>query len=280
MRMIPNVIISTSITLALTGCAFTAHESPLNSRAGTSYSSSSYNERIRYIVIHYTALNDRESLKVLTSGEVSAHYLISEKNTCKDARPCIYQLVPDDKRAWHSGKSEWNGRSHINDTSIGIEIVNLGFTADMHGHKTWYPYTSEQITSLTDLLKRLADKYNIPPENIIAHSDIAPLRKSDPGKLFPWKQLADAGLGAWPDEDTVAKYLAGRSPISTGNIFLIQQALYKYGYTEMPQTGMLDETTHKILSAFQLHFRPNNIEGFPDAETEALALALVEKYRS
>lgn len=280
MRIIPDVIIATSITLALTGCAVTDFDASFNSWADTSYSSSSFNERIRYIVIHYTALNDRESLKVLTSGEVSAHYLIPEKNTCKKAGPCVYQLVPDDKRAWHSGKSEWNGRSHINDTSIGIEIVNPGFTEDVYGHKIWYPYTSEQITSVTELLKILTDKYNIPSENIIAHSDIAPLRKSDPGKLFPWKQLADAGLGAWPDEDTVAKYLAGRSPISTGNILLIQQALYKYGYTEMPQTGVLDETTQKILSAFQQHFRPSNIEGFPDAETEALALALVEKYRS
>lgn len=115
---------------------------------------------------------------------------------------------------------------------------------------------------------------------MLGHSDIAPLRKQDPGKLFPWARLAATGIGAWPDQSTVSKYLAGRSPTSPTEVSTIQALLKQYGYDQIPQNGMLDEETRKTSAAFQMHFRPADIRGNADAETEAIARALNEKYRS
>lgn len=243
-----------------------------------SHPSQSQNERVRFLVFHYTAVEDAESLRLLTRGKASAHYLIPSIPATIHHKPVVFQLVSENKRAWHAGFSDWRGRSNLNDTSIGIEIVNDGFHEDLLGKK-WIPYHPEQLELLTRLARDIIDRYQIEPENVIGHSDIAPLRKFDPGPLFPWERLAKLGIGAWPDPQTVREYLAGHHPWSPGNVRVIQQALAAYGYT-LPQTGEKDPETLKVISAFQMHFRPSNFSGVPDKQTEAIARALVTKYRT
>jgi len=159
----------------------------------TSRSSLAQNERIRFLIFHYTAVDDATSLKLLSGENVSAHYLISDKKDNRTQKPVVYRLVSENRRAWHAGVSNWNGRVNLNDSSVGIEIVNPGFTEDMLGHKTWYPYRQQQINALAALAKEIIRRYEITPDNVLGHSDIAPLRKNDPGKLFPWKELATQG---------------------------------------------------------------------------------------
>lgn len=242
----------------------------------TSHPAQGYNERVRFLVFHYTALDDNESLQLLTTSEVSAHYLIPSYSLHNKGKRVILQLVAENKRAWHAGISEWAGRTNLNDTSIGIEIVNNGFYEGLTG-KIWSPYHKKQVLLLAHLARDIITRYQILPENVVGHSDIAPLRKYDPGPLFPWQWLAQQGIGAWPDTATVTKYLQGKHRWSAGNIVIIQRALANYGYT-IPQTGEEDDNTRRVISAFQMHFRPSNINGVADKETEAIARALVEKY--
>jgi N-acetylmuramoyl-L-alanine amidase len=269
------------ITLVLSGCETSRVKT--EERKGYyvdhAFVAAGQNERVRFLVMHYTALDDRLSLKTLTQDKVSAHYLIPQKPKYIKSKPVVLQLVDEKKRAWHAGVSTWNGRSNLNDTAIGIEIVNPGYTDKLLGGRTWYPYNEKQIAAVALLAKDIIDRYQISPDNVIGHSDIAPLRKQDPGKLFPWGTLAAIGIGAWPDQLTVNKYLSGRKPSDPADISIIQDLLKKYGYDQIPQNGILDENTRKTISAFQMHFRPTDIRGNADAETEAIARALNEKYR-
>lgn len=241
-----------------------------------SRSSLAQNERIRFLIFHYTAVDNTTSLKLLSGENVSAHYLISDQTNSRTQKPIVYRFVSENRRAWHAGVSSWNGRVNLNDSSVGIEIVNPGFTEDMLGQITWYPYKQQQISALA---KKIIRRYNITPDSVLGHSDIAPLRKHDPGKLFPWKELAAQGVGAWPDPLRVQKYLSGRMPNAPVNVFNVQTQLRRYGYDRIPLSGVMDEDTRKTIRAFQMHFRPENIDGTPDAETEAIALALNEQYR-
>lgn len=243
------------------------------------YPSQNSSERIQYVILHYTVSDDDHSIKILTKGKVSSHYLIPSHPDYKDRKPIVLQLVPEELKAWHAGDSRWLYHTSLNDSSIGIEIVNAGFQGEKKGAKGWPEFNESQITALIPLLKDIMQRYNIPPENIIGHSDIAPLRKQDPGKAFPWQRLSQQGIGAWPDPKTVNKYLAGRNVNEPANILRIQKALKFYGYSGIPLSGQLDVQTKKTLRAFQLHFRPRDIEGLADAETEAIALSLIEKYR-
>lgn len=237
------------------------------------------NERVRYLVFHYTAIDDAQSLRVLSEGDgVSSHYLINTTPPVDDGKPVVLQLVDEHQRAWHAGYSDWKDRSNINDTSIGIEIVNPGYLDTPTGRR-WYPYTPEQIDLIARLSKDIIRRYDIAPDNVVGHSDISPTRKVDPGMLFPWQALAEQGVGAWPDAATVQKYLAGRAPSDPGSVDIIQKALLKYGF-RIAQTGVMDDDTRQVISAFQLHFRTADFTGNADAETEAIALALVEKYSS
>lgn len=268
------------ITFLMLGCSSRA---PMLDRgsyyAETSFPSKSQDERIKFIILHYTVTDDKDSLDILTRGEVSANYLVLTQPKLIDEKPVVLQLVPERKRAFHAGQSHWRNRTNINDTSIGIEIVNPGFTEDTLGNQTWYRFGEGQIAAVASLVKDLMQRYQIKPEYVLGHSDIAPLRKTDPGRLFPWKQLASQGIGVWPNDELVAKYLAGRSAKDQTDVLSIQNALYTYGYSEIPQTGELDEETRLTISAFQAHFRPSDVSGNADAETESIALALVEQYR-
>ncbi|MFM1345444.1 N-acetylmuramoyl-L-alanine amidase [Yersinia proxima] len=276
-------LLSTGLLLLLAGCSSPHRDNPHQLidrgeyKVDTSTPSVAKNERVRFLVLHYTATDDAESLRLLTQGDVSAHYLVKTHPESLDGKPIVLQLVPESQRAWHAGVSYWQGRSSLNDTSIGIEIVNRGFTERML-HREWYPYNESQIELIERLTKDIVERYNIEPANVVAHSDIAPLRKSDPGPLFPWKRLATQGIGAWPDDATVAKYINGRNKSDGASVSIIQQALARYGY-QIPQSGELDDETRQVIKAFQMHFRAQDFSGIPDVETEAIALALVEKYR-
>ncbi|EOA2960025.1 N-acetylmuramoyl-L-alanine amidase [Yersinia enterocolitica] len=276
-------LLSTGLLLLLAGCSSSHRDNPHQLidrgeyKVDTSTPSIAQNERVRFLVLHYTATDDAESLRLLTQGDVSAHYLVKTHPESLDGKPVVLQLVPESQRAWHAGVSYWQGRNSLNDTSIGIEIVNRGFTERML-RREWYPYNESQIELIERLTKDIVERYNIDPANVVAHSDIAPLRKSDPGPLFPWKRLATQGIGAWPDDATVIKYIAGRNKHDMASVSIIQQTLARYGY-QIPQSGELDDETRQVIKAFQMHFRAQDFSCIPDVETEAIALALVEKYR-
>nr|WP_272902944.1 N-acetylmuramoyl-L-alanine amidase [Xenorhabdus sp. Sc-CR9] len=277
--MIKKLMACAFITL-LVGCSYSPEREERNGYIvdySYPYSTNQDIDSIRFLVLHYTVLNDRKSLQALTGGNVSTHYLIPSQTTYENKEPIIFQLVPEKQRAWHAGKSEWNGYQSLNRYSIGIEIVNCGFKQQFI-KKEWCLYHLSQIDAVIRLAKDIIQRYQIKAVNVVGHSDIAPLRKKDPGPVFPWQLLYEQGVGAWPDHGTVNKYLAGRSPDMPASVISIQKALFRYGY-KIPQTGVLDDETHKTIQAFQMHFRPSDINGTPDAETEAIALALVEKYQ-
>lgn len=243
------------------------------------FSSAAQNERIRFLVLHYTAQDDEQSLKTLTGDYVSAHYLVSSEPEFRGKKPLILQLVDENKRAWHAGVSSWNGRTNINDSSVGIEIVNMGYTGAETDPLIWQPYSEKQIEAVKALAKDIIRRYQITPDNVIGHSDVAPLRKTDPGVLFPWRELADEGIGAWPEPERVIRYLDGRNADEPADVKTIQVLLKQYGYDQIPLNGIMDDITQKTISAFQMHFRPGDISGRADAETEAIAAALVSQYR-
>ena len=246
--------------LVLAGCA----SAP---RYDTSHPSANYDSRIQFVIVHYTSASLERSLQLLTHGEVSSHYLISD-----DKNATVYKLMDENQRAWHAGESQWQGRTWLNSSSIGIEIVNKGFKDTPTG-RLWYPYSEAQIQGLIALLKDISKRNGISPRHIIGHSDIAPLRKLDPGPLFPWKRLADAGLGLWPNEQAVARQQALFNSGELPSISWFQGQLAHLGY-DTPQTGELDVATRHVLAAFQMHYRPSRFDGTPDAQTAALLLVL------
>lgn len=231
----------------------------------TRHPSVNHDSRIQFVVLHYTSTTLEHSLALLTHGEVSSHYLIG------DEPPTIYQLVDENLRAWHAGESEWQGRTWLNSSSIGIEIVNPGYRDTPTG-KLWYPYTEGQVQALIVLLKDIVKRNNIDPRYIVGHSDIAPLRKVDPGPLFPWKRLADEGLGIWPDAHAVAQRQASMMD-SLPSVTWFQQQLAQLGYGT-PQTGELDVATRHVLAAFQMHYRPERFDGQPDMQSAAILQVL------
>ncbi|MES2297190.1 MAG: N-acetylmuramoyl-L-alanine amidase [Pseudomonadota bacterium] len=231
-----------------------------------SYSSRSQDSRVRFIVIHYTIGNLQRSLNTLTTGEVSSHYLISD-----DAQPVIYQLVDESRQASHAGVSSWQNYTMLNSDSIGIEIVNPGYRDTPTG-RVWGAYPKAQIDALIALLRQIAARHAIKPENILGHSDIAPQRKQDPGPLFPWRQLAQAGLVSWPDAARVAA-LRPAFERQLPDTAWFQRKLAQHGYA-VPQSGQFDEATRVVVAAFQMKYRPTSFAGAPDAETAALLEAL------
>ena len=238
------------------------------------------NFRQKYIILHYTALDDDKSVRVLTQQSVSSHYLVNDLGDNE-----IYQLVDENKRAYHAGISAWRKDKMLNDTSIGIEVVNAGYKTDASGIKIFPEYSAAQVRKVAALVKDLANRYMISPTNILGHSDIAPTRKQDPGPKFPWKKLYDEyQVGMWYDEGTkqtfydlatLEDYALQMSVPSF--LFKIQSALKDFGYDINPN-GVFDDATKKTIETFQYHFRPQNYSGMMDAETWAILQALNQKY--
>ncbi|WP_409011727.1 N-acetylmuramoyl-L-alanine amidase [Aeromonas salmonicida] len=244
------------------------------------YPSASQNERIAFLILHYTDEDDANSLRLLTepAHQVSAHYLIP-RDTDQTPLP-VYQLVPDSQRAWHAGRSRWHQYAGLNASSLGIEIVNLGYPPEdalLPAHqRRWQPYTQAQIAAIGALTQKLVQRYRIPPTQVLAHSDVAPERKQDPGPHFPWRELAlHYGVGAWPDEARVTALR--QQPAAAWNALTWQQQLARYGYGVAP-SGTWDEQSRAALRAFQLHFRPALVSGEPDEQSQAILTALLERY--
>ncbi|MBX7272201.1 N-acetylmuramoyl-L-alanine amidase [Stutzerimonas chloritidismutans] len=256
MKTIPAVL----MLLLLAGCAS-------GPRIDTSYSSTGHDSRAQFIILHYTSTDLPRSLQLLSGRDVSSHYLIGESPAT------IYRLVDENRRAWHAGESEWNGRTWLNATSIGIELVNRGYVESADGRRLWYPYSEEQIDALVVLLKDIMARHDLKPGAIIGHSDIAPQRKVDPGPLFPWKRLAEEGLLPWPDADAVAAERKRYASAGLPTITWFQDALAAQGY-RVPRHGHLDDETRNVIAAFQMKYRPASFDGEPDAETAAMLQVL------
>jgi N-acetylmuramoyl-L-alanine amidase len=245
-------------TLLLSACASGV-------RIDNSYTSENQDSRALFLVLHYTVGNFESSLQMLTkpsSRSVSSHYLV------RDEPVITYRLVDENRRAWHAGPSFWKGHNNLNASSIGIEIVNPGWTQDASGVVTYAPFSDRQIDEVVALCKEIVARHNIRPDRIIGHADIAPGRKQDPGPLFPWKRLADAGLIAWPDPNVVA----ARFPLYTTQLpdaTWFQDKLTAYGYNTS-RSGEFDALTRDSLVSFQMKFRPAKYDGVPDAETAVL----------
>ena len=248
------------IALLLSGCATTA-------KIDTSISAVSQEDRVQFIILHYTAIDQPTSLKVLSQQGVSSHYLVGDQNPIQ-----VWQLVDEQRMSYHAGLSEWKGYSRLNASSIGIEIVNLGYK-DTPAGREYVPFPSAQIDRVIALVKDIAARHQIRPEYILGHSDIAPQRKSDPGPLFPWKRLADAGLIPWPAADDVIQRISAYEN-QLPDIKWFQEKLMQYGYT-VPQNGLLDTPTRNVLIAFQSKYRPEKFDGQPDAQTAAILESLL-----
>ena len=245
----------------------------------THFPSLGQNFRQRFLILHYTALDNDKSLQVLTQQSVSSHYLV---NDLPDDE--IHLLVDENKRAFHAGLSYWRNNTGLNDNSIGIEIVNTGYTTNKSGNKQFYDFPEYQYQKVAALVKDIVERYMIPPTNILGHSDIAPSRKQDPGPLFPWKRLYQEYLiGMWYDENTKQNLYdtASNEVYSSYNdsnfISKTQEQFRNFGY-EIQITGKWDKQTQKVIEAFQFHFRPNNYNGILDGETLAILRALLIKY--
>ena len=199
-------------------------------------------------------------------AEVSAHYMVWE-----DGR--VTQLVDEGERAWHAGASCWAGETDLNSCSIGIEIVNGGH--DFPNEDGTLPtYPDAQIEALITLARDIIARQDISPARILAHSDIAPERKIDPGEHFPWETLAQEGIGLWPTSIEPVDGTEILLPGDTGApIREMQEALSKIGY-EIEATGLFNETTRLVLTAFQRRYLPTKITGCGDARTRAMIGAL------
>ena len=208
------------------------------------------------ILLHYTGMPDVEGAiaQLCTAGtDVSAHYIVLE-----DGR--IVQCVPEAKRAWHAGASSWAGEDDINSCSIGIEIVN-------RGHDWGYPdFPLRQIAALIALCRGITLRRNVPSHRVLAHSDVAPARKKDPGEKFPWHSLANSGVGHWVHPARIVFGHALQLGSVSDEVRNLQQALAKYGYG-LPVTGKYDEPTMEVVTAFQRHFRPERVDGIADHST-------------
>ena len=223
--------------------------------------SPNYGERIGVtgpdmILLHYTGMETAAgalSWLCRVESQVSSHYFVHE-----DGR--VVQLVPEVRRAWHAGRSVWKGDCDINSRSIGIEIANPGHPGGLPD------FPDAQIEAVIRLCRDCGERWCIPPERVLGHSDVAPIRKVDPGEKFPWARLHAAGVGHWIEP----------TPVTGGRFFqrgdtgppveALQTMLGLYGYgTEA--TGNYDERTEGDVVAFQRHFRPDRVDGIADFST-------------
>jgi N-acetylmuramoyl-L-alanine amidase len=217
------------------------------------------------LLLHYTGLESMARAVdwlCLAGSGVSCHYGV-------DADGRITQMVAEEMRAWHAGESMWAGESDINSASIGIEIDNPG-------HAFGYPdFPEVQMQAVERLCRDIIARHRIRPERVLAHSDVAPMRKKDPGEKFPWARLARAGIGHWV---APAPVVEGDEGLGLGaaepRIAAFQVALRRYGFGIEP-TGVIDEKTERVVAAFQRHFRPERVDGRIDRSTIATLERLI-----
>ena len=280
-KNITSIALALCLTLPLFGCVSTT--TPRYTIDSDTYQATGKSERIKTIVLHYTVSDNDRSIKTLTTGNVSAHYLILDIDDDK-----IYNLVPESERAWHAGEGGFAGRTILNDTSIGIEIVNAGIqpqyrnalkngAMDYHPYEHYVAFDELQIKKVAQLVQDLALRYDISPKNIIGHADMAPSRKIDPGAKFPWQRLYERyGIGAWYDAFD-KQFFMNQKEFDTATIPEIKQAFRRYGY-QINDSNEWDKASRDVIYAFQLHFRPQQPTGKMDIETYAILKALNKKY--
>lgn len=219
---------------------------------------------IDILLMHYTGMESGQGavdwLCCAESG-VSCHYVVHEDG-------CIVQLVAEDLRAWHAGQSIWQDETDTNSRSIGIEIVNPG-------HDNGYPdFPEAQIDAVIALSKDILSRHPIQPRNVLAHSDVAPARKADPGEKFPWKRLYENGIGHWV-EPQPPKFGGFFQVGDDGEpIAALQAMLALYGYG-VKISGNYDEETRQCVVAFQRHFRQSKVDGVADGQTIATLDSLI-----
>ena len=238
----------------------------------TQMPSPNFDERtlpISLLILHYTGMETGEAAlgrMCDAQAKVSAHYMVET-----DGR--IFQLVAEDKRAWHAGVSEWQGETNINSSSIGIEIVNGGHDwPNENGSLPDFP--DVQINAVIALSKDIMKRHGA--LTVLGHSDIAPARKRDPGENFPWQGLAAAGLSYWPDVQTGDRRILFEAGMRDRGVAILQSGLAHIGYGARV-TGVMDEVTRLIVQALQRRYRPDQIDGVVDIQTMDIVKALVEQ---
>lgn len=211
---------------------------------------------IDHLVLHYTGMRSEEGARDWLCdprSQVSSHYVVFE-----DGR--VFQLVDESRRAWHAGRSFWRGVTDLNSRSIGIEIANPG-------HEFGYrPFPDRQIEAVIGLCRSIFSRHFIPPHQVVAHSDIAPDRKEDPGELFPWEWCAAFGIGLWVPPAPVDRGSVSARGDDGENVLQLQRLLHAVGF-DAPLSGVFDDRTETIVRAFQRHWRPARIDGRADAST-------------
>ncbi len=219
------------------------------------------------LILHYTGMQTAQAaIDRLRDADaaVSSHYVVDEDGT-------VLRLVPEDRRAWHAGVSHWRGNAALNARSIGIEIVNPG-------HEFGYrDFPVLQLAAVCDLCLSILTRHDIPARNVVAHSDVAPDRKEDPGERFDWRALAENGVGLWPED---SPDLGTTGPIRDAvTLRPVRAALAEIGYRVAPE-GALDPALSGVLRAFQRHWRPEAITGQADDGTLVRLLGVKNLVRS
>ena len=208
---------------------------------------------IKFVIIHYTGMQSEiASIKRLKNAKskVSCHYIINKKGR-------VIRLIKDNYVAWHAGKSKWKKFTNLNNNSIGIELTNKG-------HQFGYEnFSIKQINSLIILCKNLKQKYRIKKENFLGHSDIAPLRKNDPGEKFPWRKLSNHKIGKWYSLKK-SNFRVKSNKKKTDLLFFKNIHKIGYRYFNIKRRDLSDK---KIIKSFQRHYLPNNITGKIDKKT-------------
>lgn len=245
------------------------------------------------LLLHYTGMPAGRGLGMaeraiswLTNpvSEVSAHYVVGEDGT-------VTQLVPEARRAWHAGRSSWAGEEDVNSASIGIEIAHPGHWWDLSGlpdrapgaeaeeHPGYGDFPDVQIAAVIGLCRDILGRHRIPADRVLAHSDVAPGRKRDPGEKFPWKRLAEAGIGARVEPTPVDGGEGGRALFlgeCSPPVAALQALLASWGYG-LAVTGVFDAATHDVVEAFQRHHRPARVDGVADPSTLATLRRLLDR---
>lgn len=249
-------------------------------------------KRVDMLVLHYTGMPAGRGLSAAErairwlaspDSQVSCHYVVDE-----DGR--ITQMVAEDRRAWHAGAACWACETDINSVSIGIEIAHPGHPWDLARlpdadpaepapvHPGYVDFPAAQIEAVTALARDIVVRHRIRPERVLAHSDVAPERKRDPGEKFPWARLAAAGVGLWVEPDPIG----GGRFFSRGDegepIAALQTMFGLFGY-EVEVNGLFDARLEAVVTAFQRHWRPNRVDGVADQSTMATLNRLIRAMR-
>ncbi|MEJ1161549.1 peptidoglycan recognition protein family protein [Prosthecomicrobium sp. N25] len=249
--------------------------------------------RADMLVLHYTGMPAGRGMTMAErairwlatpESQVSCHYVVAE-----DGR--VTQMVAEDRRAWHAGVASWAGERDVNSCSIGIEIAHAGHPWDLSRmpdrvegepvpeHPGYLPFPDRQVAAVEALARDIVFRNGIPAERVLAHSDVAPARKRDPGELFPWARLARAGVGAWVEPEPVGggRFLARGE---TGEPIAALQAMFALMGYGLEITGVYDEALEQIVSAFQRHWRPARVDGVADQSTITTLHRLLTQARS